>query len=62
MNCKKTFKFLLLIVPLIIFLTIAFVLASQCVVCHTSPRKLIQITREIAKNRPPVESKSKGPG
>lgn len=35
---------------------------SQCVDCHTSPRKLIQITREIAKMRPQVESLSKGPG
>lgn len=36
--------------------------ASQCVDCHTSPKKLIQITREIAKTRPAKTNKSKGPG
>lgn len=35
---------------------------NNCVACHTNPRKLIQITREIAKRKPPVESASKGPG
>ncbi len=35
---------------------------SQCIDCHTSARKLIKITREIAKTRPLVESKSKGLG
>ncbi len=36
---------------------------SQCVLCHTNPVKLIKITREIAKNRPPEEgTKSKGEG
>ncbi|MBK5100378.1 MAG: hypothetical protein JJE15_05210 [Desulfobacteraceae bacterium] len=35
---------------------------NNCVACHTNPRKLIQITREIAKRNPPVESASKGPG
>jgi hypothetical protein len=36
--------------------------ASQCVECHNSPKKLIQITREIAKTRPVEEAKSKGLG
>jgi hypothetical protein len=35
---------------------------SQCAACHTSAGKLIQITRQIAKDRPVVESKSTGPG
>jgi len=29
---------------------------SQCFKCHTSAKKLIQITREIAKIRPAVKS------
>ena len=36
--------------------------ASQCIECHTSPRQLIQITREIAKSRPIKQVKSKGLG
>ncbi|WP_462324918.1 hypothetical protein [Desulfoplanes sp.] len=36
---------------------------SQCVLCHTSPVKLIKITREINKNNPVKENaKSKGEG
>ena len=35
---------------------------SQCIDCHTSARKLIKITREIAKTRPVIETKSKGLG
>jgi pyridoxal biosynthesis lyase PdxS len=38
---------------------------SQCVICHTSPKKLIKITREIAKSnegKSATESKSKGEG
>jgi hypothetical protein len=49
-------------IVLMIFVASSAATESQCVECHTSPRKLIQITREIAKLRPPVESKSKGPG
>jgi len=29
---------------------------TQCFVCHTSAKKLIEITREIAKARPAVTS------
>ncbi|MBN2039448.1 MAG: hypothetical protein JW864_05370 [Spirochaetes bacterium] len=29
---------------------------DQCVECHTSAKKLIQITREIAKTKPPAKS------
>ena len=29
---------------------------SQCFKCHTSAKKLIEITREIAKTRPAVKS------
>ena len=29
---------------------------TQCFVCHTSAKKLIEITREIAKTRPAVTS------
>jgi hypothetical protein len=41
---------------------IAESLASQCIDCHNNPKKLIQITREIAKTRPVKESKSEGKG
>lgn len=50
------------IVVLILFLVAALAQSifgathSQCVACHTSPGKLIKITREIAKNQPPVHS------
>jgi hypothetical protein len=29
---------------------------TQCFQCHTSAKKLIQITREIAKTKPPAKS------
>jgi hypothetical protein len=29
---------------------------TQCFICHTSAKKLIEITREIAKTRPAVTS------
>jgi hypothetical protein len=29
---------------------------TQCFICHTSAKKLIEITREIAKARPAVKS------
>jgi len=29
---------------------------TQCFVCHTSAKKLIEITREIAKTRPALKS------
>ncbi len=29
---------------------------TQCFQCHTSAKKLIEITREIAKSRPAVKS------
>ena len=29
---------------------------NQCIECHTSAKKLIDITREIAKTRPPTKS------
>jgi hypothetical protein len=38
---------------------------NRCFTCHTNPRKLIQITREIAeanKGRPAKSSKSEGEG
>ena len=36
---------------------------SQCFRCHTSAKKLIEITREIAKIRPAVKSvESEGEG
>jgi len=36
---------------------------TQCFKCHTSARKLIEITREIAKTRPAAESsESEGEG
>ena len=36
---------------------------SQCFKCHTSAKKLIEITREIAKIRPAVKSaESEGEG
>ena len=41
---------------------IANTYANQCIECHNSPKKLIQITREIEKTRPAKETKSKGLG
>lgn len=36
---------------------------SQCFKCHTSAKKLIEITREIAKTRPALKSaETKGEG
>jgi hypothetical protein len=38
---------------------------NQCFTCHTNPRKLIQITREIAKAKkglPAKSSESEGEG
>ncbi|MBW1971946.1 MAG: hypothetical protein JRI44_03770 [Deltaproteobacteria bacterium] len=36
---------------------------SECFKCHTSTKKLIQITRIIAKERPPTKSEeTKGEG
>jgi len=35
---------------------------SQCIKCHTSAKKLIKITREIAKNRPVLKAESEGDG
>ena len=35
---------------------------SQCVVCHTSAKSLIKITREIAKGKPLVKHENKGEG
>lgn len=36
---------------------------TQCFVCHTSAKKLIEITREIAKMRPAAKSaESEGEG
>ena len=29
---------------------------TQCFICHTSAKKLIEITREIAKTRPAAKS------
>ena len=29
---------------------------TQCFICHTSAKKLIEITREIAKTRPAIKS------
>jgi hypothetical protein len=38
--------------------------ASECLTCHTTGRKLIQITREIARSRPApaVSTESVGEG
>jgi hypothetical protein len=35
---------------------------SQCFKCHTSAKKLIEITREIAKTRPVIKSANEGEG
>jgi hypothetical protein len=35
---------------------------SQCVICHTSAKSLIKITREIAKGKPVVKHENKGEG
>ncbi len=37
---------------------------NQCIDCHTSPRKLITITREIAKTavKPAVSAETSGEG
>lgn len=36
--------------------------ASECVICHTSARMLIEATREIAKSRPPASEKVESVG
>lgn len=61
------------IAALIIFLLIAGIVfvplkgnsdnKSKCIECHTSAKQLINITREIAKTRPPTKSEEqKGEG
>jgi len=38
---------------------------NHCFICHTNPRKLIQITRELsklAKNKPGASKETKGEG
>ena len=35
---------------------------SECTVCHTSARMLIEATREIAKSRPPPSEKVESVG
>jgi hypothetical protein len=35
---------------------------SECIICHTSAKMLIEATREIAKNRPPTPEKVESVG
>ncbi len=35
---------------------------SECTICHTSARKLIEATREIARGRPPTPNKAESIG
>ena len=36
---------------------------SSCIKCHTSPKTLIELTRELAKKKPPKKSaETKGEG
>jgi hypothetical protein len=35
---------------------------SECIICHTSARMLIEATREIAKNQPPIHKKVESVG
>jgi len=35
---------------------------SQCALCHTSVKELVDLTRKLQAGRPAEESKSKGPG
>jgi hypothetical protein len=59
---SKHFNFLLIMVSLIIAVFAIFPFKSsadnesQCVECHTSAGKLINITREIAKTNPEAVS------
>ena len=65
MTCPKNSKLMVIFVVITLggfFYSVYLAVANECLNCHTSPRKLIQITREIEKSRPVRESKSKGPG
>lgn len=62
LNTQKTLTgFIVLTLMLLLFFYQAAE-ANECLNCHTNPGKLIKITREIDKDRPVIESKSKGPG
>ena len=58
---KKLFPHIALLAIFCVFIY-STAKADECLNCHTSPGKLIKITREIEKSRPVIESKSKGPG
>jgi hypothetical protein len=62
MTIKKRSISLMTFILFVLMGFIAEAYANQCIECHNSPRKLIQITREIAKTRPAMETKSKGLG
>jgi hypothetical protein len=47
--------FSLMLIPTFPFTTQAYE-DTQCFQCHTSAKKLIQITREIAKTKPALKS------
>jgi len=47
--------FSLMLIPTFPFISQAYE-DTQCFQCHTSAKKLIQITREIAKTQPALES------